>query len=631
MRNYKRNSPIESEKRFSGHAGIIKAPLIYPAIESVLLFTYHFKRILSLNSYLCMNKRFFNVFLCGIVILSTGTFYSCDDDTDDLESRISVVEVAIDDLKNQLSKALTTGASITKVEETGGTYKLTLSDGQTITIKPGSGSGSDISVVTKDNTVIITVDGTEYVIPMGSAVNSLVYSPEYTDGIVNLGNSAVTVSFLATPAVSADALKNATFDFADAHELKTRSGSNGLFKIDGEVTVSGDFINVPVKGIGVEAGKSYAVALLMNISGTTISSDYFTVKVSDDFSFNSEEIGGFTIKAAYNPKSLENGFSEMTINGLDLIKLTNFKDLFDELPANAVFSLAGKGRQPEGSAQDKWDALNSNLAQNGDWAMTKRLGTSFNESEDRKGFLFNVIANDVIKAKIYVMINDELAGIDFTGQFTAQAEAEWGGREKSLAMGAQTIDIQQGFTDYETEYPIIHGGATGFFDKWAGFAVTMGDEYLVFNDGSQLALSDLAKEYAAGSRGLYWFYRGFAIYVPEALATEDGKYIDENGKSYSGGEGYGYDFWLGQYNEYIDNPATFYPADVTKFGVTIDEKTGAITLPDTYTGYGLRIGIGAGYEYAYGVKKIGSADQLGLFFFNRRLAPAGGTMPAPKS
>ena len=581
------------------------------------------------NPYLCMNKRFLNLLLCGVMIFSTGIFSSCGDDVDDLKSRVSVLEVAIADLKEQLSNAMTTGATIVKVEEKDGTYTLTLSDGKVITIKPGTSGGSNITVEKNENNIIITVDGTEYVLPIGSAVNSLIYSPETIDGIVNIGNTGANVNFLATPAISSGDLANATFAIAEAHQLK--AGGNDMFKVDGDATIEGDFIKVHLKALGVEAGKTYAVALQMNFNGTAISSNYFMVKVSDDFSFNSEEIGGFTIKAAYNPKSLENGFSEMTINGLDLLKVTNFKDLFDEIPANAVFSVAGKSVQPGGSAQERWNALNKNLSQDGAWAMKTRLGTSFNDNADRKGFLFNIKANDVVKAKIYVIINDELAGIDFSGQFTKEAEAEWGGREKSLAMGAQTINIQKGFTNYETDYTIIHGGAAEFFAKWATFEVKKGDDLLVYNDGSKLVLGNIAKEYATGCRGLYWFYRGFAIYVPEALATTNGKYVDVNGKEYDGAGGYGYDFWLGQYDEYINNPSTFYPPAVTNFGITIDATNGSVTLPASYSGYGFRIGIGAGYEYAYGVKKIGSADQLGLFFFNRRLAPEGATMPAPQS
>ena len=46
-----------------------------------------------------MNKRFLNALLFGAVVLSTGTFTSCNnDDVDDLKSRVSVIEVAIDDI-----------------------------------------------------------------------------------------------------------------------------------------------------------------------------------------------------------------------------------------------------------------------------------------------------------------------------------------------------------------------------------------------------------------------------------------------------------------------------------------------------------------------------------------------------
>ncbi len=576
-----------------------------------------------------MNKQFLNALLCGALVLSAGTFSSCnDDDMDELKGRVSVVEVAINDIKDQLSKALKTGASITNVVEKDGVTTLTLSDGKTITL----GGGGNITVEKNENNVIITVNGTEYVLPMGSAANSLVYSPEYADGIVNISGPAVNVYFLATPVVNAAALADATFDIAEAHEVKTRAGSD-LFEISGDVTLEGDLIKVPMKATGVEPGKTYAVAIFMNLSGTAISSNYFTVKISDGFEPVPDEemeeaIGDFEIKASYNANTLADGFAEMTINGAELLKITDFKSLFTTLPDNAEFVVASKGNQPEGKAQEKYDILKKSLAKNGTWAFSSRPGTSFNDNAERKGFLVNVIADNKVKAKIYVMINDELAAVDFTAGLN-QAEAEWGGREKSLPMGAQKIDMQATFANWEEDYTIIHNGRAEFYEKWAGVMInTADDDNIVYNDGDKLLLGSIGEDYAIGSRGLYWFYRGFAIYVPEALAT-DGKYKGTDNKDYSGGEGYGYDFWLGQYNEYIDNPTGFY-ANVASWNVTIDEKTGEISLPATYTGYGMRIGVGVAYEYAYGVKKIGGADQLGLFFFNRRLAPEGATMPAPK-
>lgn len=137
-----------------------------------------------------MNKQFIKVLLCGAMVLSTGTFISCnnDDDIDDLKSRVSVVETAIGDLKADLDKALKTGASIVevKLDEKTGIYTLSLSDGQKIVIKPG---GGNISVTMTDTEAIINVNGTEYKLPLGSAVNSLIYSPETIDGIVEIGNT----------------------------------------------------------------------------------------------------------------------------------------------------------------------------------------------------------------------------------------------------------------------------------------------------------------------------------------------------------------------------------------------------------------------------------------------------------
>ena len=124
-----------------------------------------------------------------------------------------------------------------------------------------------------------------------------------------------------------------------------------------------------------------------------------------------------------------------------------------------------------------------------------------------------------------------MADVDFNAGLK-QAEAEWGGREKSLSLGAQTIDIQATFTNYESDYTIIHSGKDDFFAKWSSIAIsTPNEDNIIYCDGTKLVLGDLGAEYAAKSRGIYWFYRGFAIYVPETLAVEDGKYIGTNGKS----------------------------------------------------------------------------------------------------
>lgn len=47
-----------------------------------------------------MNKHILNAFLLGTIILSCNGFTSCNDDVDELKSRMSVVEIAIDDIKS---------------------------------------------------------------------------------------------------------------------------------------------------------------------------------------------------------------------------------------------------------------------------------------------------------------------------------------------------------------------------------------------------------------------------------------------------------------------------------------------------------------------------------------------------
>ena len=564
-----------------------------------------------------MNKRFFNALLLGAVVLSTGTFVSCDnDDVDDLKSRVSVIEVAIDDIKTQLSKALMTGASITKVDESNGTYTLTLSDGQKIVIKPG---GGNISIVVTDTEAIITIEGEEYILPLGSLVNSLIYSPETIDGIVEIGNTATTVNFLARPALKS--LDGAEFTIAESHVL-TRAADGEQFKVSGDVTLEGDFIKVPIKALGeAEAGKTYAVSLQLNLKGTIIGSNYFTVKVSDDFSSIAEDLGGVTIKADYSPQDLADGFKEMTIKGSDLLVALNFKDLFSELPANAEFVVASSGKQPGGQAQEKQELLSKSLKKDGTWAFSERPGTSFNENADRKGFLINVLADDVVKA--YVCINDELADVDFASTFNEEYEGEWGGRTKSLALGAQVIDIQNTFTNWEEDYAEITHRGKSFLENWANanYQVQTADgETVLFCDGNTLVMDDIAKKYAQFSRGIYWYFRGISILVPEAY----GKWMNPaTGKEVNGG-----DEIVGGFNDAHREDPEVYEAGFAKYGgVTMDQKTGKITLNDTYTGYGFRFAIAAVYEYAYGWKKLHKADQFGFFFFNRRVMPEGTTIP----
>lgn len=573
-----------------------------------------------------MNKQFVNALLCGAMFFSTGTFTSCNnDDVDDLKTRVSVIEVAIDEIKTQLGKALMTGQSITSVKKADdGTWTIALSGGgEPIVIKPASTGGSNITVTVTDTEAIIVVDGTEYKLPLGSKVSSLVYVPEYADGKIKIGNTPVEVKFLARPALAN--LDGAQFFIAESHELKTRAADGEDFGVRGDARIEGDYIIVPIKGLSATAGKTYAVSIQMHIGGTVIGSNYFNVEVSNDFSFDAEQIGGFTIKSEYKPTSIDaNGFCQMTVNGLDLLStVTNFKEFFDVLPKDAIFRVASTAKQPEGAAQEKRDLLSSSLKTDGSWAFSKRPGTNFNKEKGQSGFLVYVVADDVIKAKIYVCINDELANLDFVGGFNEEYEGEWGGRQKSLPLGAQEIDIQKTFTNWEEDYSEITHRGKSFLENWAGgnYQVqTAGGDNVLYCNGTTLVMDEIAKKYAQLSRGIYWYFRGISILVPEAY----GKWTNPaTGKEVNGGEEI-----IGGFNDAHKEDSQVYEAGFAKYGgITMDQKTGKIKLNDTYTGYGFRLAIAVTYEYAYGAKKLHGADQIGFFFFNRRVMPEGTTIP----
>ena len=225
--------------------------------------------------------------------------------------------------------------------------------------------------------------------------------------------------------------------------MLTRAADGEQFKVNGAASLDGGFIVVPIKALGeAEAGKMYAVSLQMKFRGTVIGSNYFNVKVADDFSAVAEDLGGVTIKADYAPRDLADGFKEMTINGLDLLGTLNFNNLFSELPDKVEFIVANSSKQPGGKAQEKVDMLKESLKSDGTWKFSTRPGTSFNDNEERPGFLVNVVADDVVKAKIYVVIVDELADVDFTANgLVGNYEAEWGGTEKAQPLGAGKLNF----------------------------------------------------------------------------------------------------------------------------------------------------------------------------------------------
>ena len=557
-----------------------------------------------------MNKRFFNALLLGAVVLSTGTFVSCDnDDVDDLKSRVSVIEVAIDVIKTQLSKALMTGASITKVDESNGTYTLTLRDGQKIVIKPG---GGNISIVVTDTEAIITIEGEEYILPLGSLVNSLIYSPETIDGIVEIGNTATTVNFLARPALKS--LDGAEFTIAESHVL-TRAADGEQFKVSGDVTLEGDFIKVPIKALGeAEAGKTYAVSLQLNLKGTIIGSNYFTVKVSDDFSSIAEDLGGVTIKADYNPQDLADGFKEMTINGLDLLKDLNFKDLFSELPERAEFAIAAASKQPGGKAQEKIEMLKSSLKADGTWKFSERPGTSFNENTDRSGFLINVLADDIVKAKIYVVVTDPLAVVAddvFKGSLKGLGEphVEYGempaegtneGAPVVFAPGVNSLNLYDVIANGKLSLKHGEGGAK-IVEALQGYIAEVDGDNLVYSDGSSLVVDDFGKQLQGN---VVYYNRQTSIASSQRRSWT---MSDDEKKAFAGAECNG---------EILNGFDGLNGSTMVANGLKITNE-GNFETTEAYGGWALRVGFGVRFEYAYGSRDI-SDGCLCFLWINRR-------------
>jgi len=588
-----------------------------------------------------MKKRFLNALLCGAVLLSAGVLHSCKDDNSSLESEIRVINGKLAEMQSQLDMAIKTGASITNyTQDADGNHVITLSTGSPIVIpKGGSGGGSDVKVdnTSKPGFVIITVNDKTYELAMGSAVNSLIFSPEFADGAVLLKNydsskssGGAVVRFLVTPAISAEALKKATFEVADAREMKarTRVGGGGLLKVKGTAKLNGDgLVEVPIRGLGVKAGGSYWTSIQMSLNGTTISSNYFQVNVADDYSFETEALDPkITIKSSYNPVDAigDAGAKAVTINGLDLLnKVPDFKALFDgALPAGATFEISYT--QANDLARGKIGMLQRSLKADGSWAFAERPGTAFNDKNDatQNGFRFDIVLDDQIKAKTYIVVNDELADVKWTGNITKQTEAEYGARWKGPKPG-ETIDLAKSFLsvgkdgDAQYDWEIIHSGRDEFFGQWENFKVMLGDEILILNDDGKIVMEKKAQDYAAMSRGVYWFLRGITIDIPEkypaytnvdGVEREQGKRILDKGHLEQGGD------------------LNYTTPLAEQYGITIS-KDGKLTFSDKYTGFGTRLTIGLWYEYAYGSTKMSVTDHLGYFFFNRRFIIEGARMP----
>lgn len=594
-----------------------------------------------------MKKQFLNALLFGALFFSSGTFFvSCsDDDNSDLENRVSVLEGLIDDIKSQLSKAITVGATVTKWDAE--KRIITLNDGTQIDLGSLSSGGGEASNITVgDGVIIISIGGVEYALSMATAINSLVYCPESTNPIVNIDQAAnkngITLRFLATPALSADALSKAKITIADAREVQTRANTS-FFKLK-DLKADGDLIQATMKVWDAVPGKTYTVAVHLAVPGATVSSNYFYVSVGADVVVITEdlsvapELKGLNDAAANEDGSWTATLPDGTGDVPAFLSSVKFQEMITVPGVNNLSYVLAPADQQNESVRNNYNNLSANLSADGTWNCVKRPGTAGGE----EGILILAKdADDVTRAKVHIKVIDPLANIDFQALCGVEGnfEAELYGRDgRFFAPGVNELDVPATLANYETEIPIRHSG-DAFFVAYAKYNVsTEATGSLVYNDGGgQLVLGDYTKKYLGGARGVFWYYRGFMLVVPETLAT-DGKYSDATG-DYNGGEGYGYDTWgSGNPVDYVNNPNfyNFRPGDefrtVASFGWKMNEKTGVLTTPSEYEGWGIRIAFAAGLEYAYGVKSLcgKGADQLGMLFINRRTAAEDAKMPSKK-
>lgn len=564
-----------------------------------------------------MNKQLFYLLFIGALLIYGGTLVSCSDDNDDLDARITVVEGMIRDVQEQLEN-LPVGSTITSATQNDGIWTLVLSSGQTITISPtSSGGGSSLELEEKENSIVITVDGVDYELPLVSGFHSLIYSPEFFDGEVAVNATGkANVKFLVKPALTTGSIDIANFTIGAAHELKTRSARD-VFRVDGEVTLDGDYIIVPIRVLDAEsAGKTYAAVLQMELGSKSFISNYFNVAIPEDFTGMPEYIvEPSLIEVITDYTELENGFSTATIPEptVDVLGSFNFKDLFTTLPEGDVsFELGARNLQNDNVIQgSRYDVFRNALSSNGAWELKARPGTNGDASteDQNSGILINVIVDDTIIHKIYWKIVDPIASISeeaFAGAFDGSPHIEYP-EDQVWEKGARIYNFNKEFT--VGNFNPMHDGGN-FVEAFANYEVLLGNDYIIYNDGDELQLGDLGQKLANHSKGLYWRNRQSSIAASQRRNLDIPAEEKGNGEVIAGYDGIpAAELW-------------------ESFGFRVI-NTG-LEMSENYEGNALRVGVDLRYEYAYGERFIGGSRNLVFLWINRRVSPDEVTDPNPR-
>lgn len=497
-----------------------------------------------------------------------------------------------------------------------------------ITIKPGNGGaggGSDVTVTITDSEAVITINGTPYTLPLGSAVNSLIYSPEYADGEVLIAdNTGAVVQFLARPAL--DNIDGAEFTIAESHELKSRVMGEENFKVSAAELKDG-MVNLTVICInGDLAGQKHAAAVQMKYRGAVIGSNYFTIAVADDFSFSSEAIdANITVKGG---TKLADG--ETYTVGVEPLALSNgevdFAQMFENVPAGVEYRVASASKQPNGMAAEKRDMLAASLNKTtGKFDFIERPGTTFNVTaaragEEASGFRVDVVKDEVTIAKTYVTVTDPFEGVNIGfGELQSQ-HMEYGvakmdgdnhieGDPLHLHKGENKLSLAE--IMISGQLAIGHGDAWKFVEKLNNYS-----NDVVSVVGKNFVVDEEAAKYCKHSAGIKWF--NMQTSVLSSNRRNWGMSEDEM-KAIAGGECNG---------EIIGGWDGISGEDMAKYGISITPD-GFIQTTAEFPGWGLRVGMGVEFEYDYGKLPI-SDGCLAYVFFGRRSLDEGVTDPAAR-
>ena len=577
-----------------------------------------------------MKKHFISVLLIGAMVVPS--FVACDNQgLDDLTRRVEVLEGAWHQTQKDLQNAVVTGLTITSANQADGVWTIVLSDGKNIVIDTKGGGGAAVSVEETADAFIITVNSNSYTIPKVSsaAVNSIVYVPEYADQIVVLGEEGAEVRFLATPSFNAS---EATFDIADAREVKTRAGA-GLFKVESAEN-DGDLIKVALKALAAESNKDYTVALKVELKGTAISSNYFVVHVGEN-SFEPEALEDPKFIDAVSATAVDDSWrAQLPDEVADFLGTFNFKSLYKELPAgNVTFELAPAELQ-NGQVSSRYDLFRNCLAADGTWTMNTRPGTSCYDP-DKDGIYVYCKVNDQIKNKVFWTVNDPIrTGLASYGRdddpvygdihyapFPESTHMEY---RPMVPAGANKISFAELFLKAtpgeENDYLWFqHGDAPKAIEglqKLEITAVENGD-ILYADEEEGFVLGELGKKLARHSRGVWWQSTQPSVVSSQRQnLTEEQKDavkaaygVECNGEIIGGWDGNAYDAHEQQGWDF--------------------DGAGYFVTNASYTGTAYRFGIGMRFEYDYGQIRIGGWHTC-YMFFNRRVAPEGAVDPSPR-